>query len=392
MEFMQATNGVSVETELQWRKILKSCNNPLGLSEEMVYESLDLCPPQNFKGARHIGRYLIPRSVFRYNEEEQPRDKNNDPDHVNNLLNDYEVNGYNNSCPPPIGCIDIESRHSYGVKGQSGFNRDDVYQTLGQECVIVDLYDYESKRAEIVARNQSNHHSNPFLVQSKQDYIKEVCNAIEANVIEETEDAITELVKEIAANKSYHIRSQIVQSCVKNCQLYPNFRTYNSAGTKNNPNSLKGALNFNGFPQAGVKGRSKEEIEAQGYIIYQAGEGDSKASWMRGVTEGIKYGVPVWIIGYAPNRKSDLKKFREDWINEFNTMKEITIMFAGQILEGSNSSDFNEDSFPVKFGGFLPQYVKPNPKDGGRPTEKGIVNVDGNQVAFDPDGDCLTLS
>ena len=89
MEFMQATNGVSVETELQWRKILKSCNNPLGLSEEMVYESLDLCPPQNFKGARHIGRYLIPRSVFRYNEEEQPRDKNNDPDHVNNLLNDY---------------------------------------------------------------------------------------------------------------------------------------------------------------------------------------------------------------------------------------------------------------------------------------------------------------
>ena len=170
---------VTTEVELEWKKILKTCNNPLGLTEEMVEESLNLCPPQKFKGAKHLGRHLIPRSVLRYNEEEQPRDKNNDPDHVNNLLNDYDVNGYNNSCPPPICCFDTESKHAYSVKGQSGFNRDDAYETMHQECVIVDLYEYESKRAMIVARNQSNHHSNPFLIQTKHDYIKEACNAVE---------------------------------------------------------------------------------------------------------------------------------------------------------------------------------------------------------------------
>ena len=380
---------VATEIELEWKKILKTCNNPLGLTEDMMLESLRLCPPQKFKDAEHIGRYLIPKSVLRYNEEEQPRDKNNDPDHVNNLLSDYEVNGYNNACPPPICCFDQESKHSFSVKGQSGFNRDDVYETMGQECVIVDLYDYESRRAEIVARNQSNHHSNPFLIQTKQDYIKEVCNAVEAKVIEKTEDAITEFAKDIAANKSDHIRKQIVESTINNCQLYPNFRTYNSAGTKNNPNSLKGFLNFNGFPQAGVKGRNEKEIETQGYIIYLAGSGDNKASWMRAIHEGIKYNVPVWILGYAPTRKPNLKQFRKDWIMDFLEIKETTFKFVN--LFDGETIDFDEDVYPVKFGGFLPQYVKPNPKDGGRPTEVGLVDVDGNRIIFDPDGDCLTL-
>ena len=381
---------VTTEVELEWKKILKTCNNPLGLTEEMVEESLNLCPPQKFKGAKHLGRHLIPRSVLRYNEEEQPRDKNNDPDHVNNLLNDYDVNGYNNSCPPPICCFDTESKHAYSVKGQSGFNRDDAYETMHQECVIVDLYEYESKRAMIVARNQSNHHSNPFLIQTKHDYIKEACNAVEGKVIEKTEDAIAEFVKDIAANKSDHIRRQIVESTINNCQLYPNFRTYNSTGTKNNPNSLKGFLNFQGHPQAGVRGRQEKEIKAQGYIVYVAGQGDHKATWMRAIDEGLKYGLTVWILGYAPTRKPNLKKFRKDWIVDFLNMKETTIELSS-ILSSGDLIDFDEDVYPVKFGGFLAQYVKPNPKDDGRPTEVGLVDVDGNRVTFDPDGDCLTL-
>ena len=49
--------------------------------------------------------------------------------------------------------------------------------------------------------------------------------------------------------------------------MYPNFRTYNSTGTKNNPNSLKGFLNFQGHPQAGVRGRQEKEIKAVKAII-----------------------------------------------------------------------------------------------------------------------------
>ena len=71
-------------------------------------------------------------------------------------------------------------------------------------------------------------------------------------------------------------------------------------------------------------------------------------------------------------------------------MKETTIELSS-ILSSGDLIDFDEDVYPVKFGGFLAQYVKPNPKDDGRPTEVGLVDVDGNRVTFDPDGDCLTL-
>ena len=39
--------------------------------------------------------------------------------------------------------------------------------------------------------------------------------------------------------------------------------------------------------------------------------------------------------------------------------------------------EFNEDNFPIRIGGFLPQYTKPNPNDNGAPTEYTLVDVNG---------------
>jgi hypothetical protein len=37
-------------------------------------------------------------------------------------------------------------------------------------------------------------------------------------------------------------------------------------------------------------------------------------------------------------------------------------------------------NYPVKFIGFLPQDISPNPFDGGKPREEGIVDVYGTTV------------
>ena len=50
------------------------------LTDEHISESLNLCPPLEFKGGEFLGRYLIPDIFVRYNPEEQPRDKSNDKD------------------------------------------------------------------------------------------------------------------------------------------------------------------------------------------------------------------------------------------------------------------------------------------------------------------------
>ena len=113
---------------------------------------------------------------------------------------------------------------------------------------------------------------------------------------------------------------------------------------------------------------------------------------MRAIVHGTRLGLPVLVLGYAPTRQSDLRQFRIDYIEEFNETKSYLIEFANNIVNDGDTNEINENNFCVKLAGFLPQYVKPNPKDKGMPTEHGIVDVYGNKIIFNPKADCLTLS
>lgn len=371
--------------------------NPLNIGWKTLDESKKNCTYTVYDNATYLGRYLVPREYIRYNEEEQPRDKNNNPDHVNQLLNDFQVYGYDTTCHPIICCFDEQNRDPHHLRGQAGFNRSEVYDRLGQEVIIADIYKYDSKRSEIVVRNRSNHHRHPSDPQTTNDYVKDVCNAVDEGTIEHTKDAISDFVDEIACDRHHQTRESIKRKTAKNTNLYPNFRTYSSQTTKKTKNTLVGFLDLYGFPKAGIDGRTDDNgksIKEQGYIIYLAGEGGNKASWMRGISNSTKYDIPTWIFGYANERKPCLKSFREKWVEDFIELKELILQFSGNILEDCDVSDYSENNFPIKFGGFLCQYVKPNPKDGGRPTEIGLVDVHGNSLKtgkdFDPKADCLT--
>lgn len=85
---------------------------------------------------------------------------------------------------------------------------------------------------------------------------------------------------------------------------------------------------------------------------------------VRAITHATKLDIPVWFIGYSDKRVDDLKEFRSDYISEFNDQKETFVQFAKNILD--DGGELVEDSFQIKLAGFMPQYVKPNPKDKGR--------------------------
>ena len=76
-----------------------------------------------------------------------------------------------------------------------------------------------------------------------------------------------------------------------------------------------------GYAAQGVSDRTDEQLVAQGYITYCAAEGDNKATWARSLAHGQKLGIPVWVFGYASTRQSDLKVFRQQWVEEFKEMK-----------------------------------------------------------------------
>lgn len=385
-----ANRQVSVETIAEWAKALSICSNPLGLNETLLQKTLEECPPIEYRGATHLGRYLIPVAYVRYDAAQQPRDKNNDPDHVNDLVNNYETVGYRTDSQPPIACFDDKDTSSLKLRAQSGYNRSEALQRIGQDCYFFDIYRYDSLYWEIVARNQSNHHSNPQLSQKWTDYQKEVINAVADNVIPGEQSAIDAFVDLIAADKTAKTRLRIKKACYNSCGVFPNFCSYNSAG--HGKNTLNGFVSENGFAKQGIENRSDEELQQQGYIIYCAGEGNGKSVWARGIVNSTRLGVPTWVIGYSTKRVHDLQQFREDWIREFNETKDTFIEFAQNVVGDGSISEIDEYNFPVKLAGFMSQYIKPNPNDMGRPTEVGLVDVYGNTIKFDPEGDCLTLT
>jgi hypothetical protein len=111
---------------------------------------------------------------------------------------------------------------------------------------------------------------------------------------------------------------------------------------------------------------------------------------MRAITNSVKYSVPVYVIGYSQNRVDDLVEFREKFIESWNEQKEILVNFAEGLFE--DYGQFDESRIQVKLAGFKAQYIKPDPNDKGRPTEQGLVDVEGNTISFSATADCLTLS
>ena len=373
-----------------WDLMKQSASNPLEISEELVQESLKKCPPKKYKGAKFLGRHIIPMTFVRYAFEEQTRDKSNDVTAVQNIANDFKVNGVDLSQEPPIVAFDPE--HPQTVQGLAGYHRQQVFQNLTQEIYFFDVYYFEGPHAEYnkeLVRNQSNHHKGAHTTQTKPDYIKSVSNTVARGLVPNTYEAITDFV-ELICDKAPNVRRTIVKEVCASSETYSNFVTYSSQRTAKNKNSLVSFLKDHGFAAAGIENRTIEDIQEQGYIVYCAAAGDNQSTWARAVTNSVKYGVPVFILGYSDHRTDDLNIFRQKWINDFNSQKGIMLEFAQSVLNDPNA-DIDEDNFPVKLGGFLPQYVKANPEDKGAPTEYGVVDQLGNVVEFNPNMNCLTM-
>ena len=390
---MVTRNSVPLQTVAEWDRIRNGELNPLNLNETVLELSLKLAPHKEFKGGHHLGRYLIPFGCMTFDEGKQSRDKSNDVNHVQSIVNRYELMGYAKDAQPMMGTL--QSGSDTQVNGFAGYHRDGACYIFGQKFYIVDIYDFDTPLDRRVARNQSNHHKDLTLTQTINDYVKEIVNAAEAGEILKTETAVSDLAWRLAEGDKTkkQIENSIIPKAIRLLgSVYADFRTYSSmTGEAAGDNTLQKWLARYGFVPQGVQHRTDEQLIAQGYISYCAAEGDNKATWARAIAHGQRLGIPVWVFGYASTRQSDLKTFRNEWIEEFKEMKSTFVDFSFGITDASQGDGIDESVFWCKFAGFLNQHVQPDATKGGRPTEVGLVNAEGNSIVFDPEGDCLTI-
>jgi|TARA_B100000424_G_C22918550_1_gene488737 hypothetical protein len=402
--------------------LTKTDGNPFELDDSVLQETIQLSKPihETRKWTNVIpndayeyhGRYLIHDKFVRYDRAEQPREKSNEIEQVNELTNDFEVNGLRKDAEVCVGIGDPQDIDPSKIKGLSGYHRRAARNNLPikQKLSFYDLYTFKSLFWERVARNVTNHHGNPQLKQKWTDYKSEAINAVNDKIIERDEDSISDFVNLIAADKPAKTRKKIIAHALKEVGVYPNFRTYAPQGSGEHTIQWCVTNELN-LPKMGFEGRTDndaEEIKKQGYILYASDRGDALRAWGSGINKTIRWGTPIWVLGYSNKRVTDLLAWRETFIEEFLAYKQTMIQFAHQTakvwVNDDCSDDFNsldvddmvdgvdESLFPIKLAGFLPQHTSRNAKDGGRPTEVGLVDVYGKTIKFNPKGDCLTLT
>ena len=377
------TSASLVQIQLYYNKMIANLANPLGITEELVDQ---LPEPKEYPGATFICRVLAPRSCVNYAQSKQPRDKQNDISHLNDLKNDFEVYGIRLDKYPPIVKFAKDSTNPYLLDGVAGWHRDVVLDDLGQEYYVYDVYEFDTPWHERVARSSTNWSVGPFKTQNRNDYLKEICNAVESGEIAADADSITSAVDQIAADRSDGVRRWIKREALAKTQVIANFRTFNPEGKSQN--SIHAFCTKNKIPVAGVNDRENKDIKKQGCITYFATNANNMATWGRGFAFSQKYDLPVLYFGYLSERKSDLRKQRLALLAEFEQVKQLFVKgcFAVAGVENNGEPHY----FPIRFAGFLPQNIKPDNVSGGLDTEHMIVDVDGNALKFSPDMPCLT--
>jgi hypothetical protein len=375
----------SLQTQLYYDKLITTLENPLNLSEELVQQMPE---PREYPGSQFVQRVMAPRSLVSYDRAKQPRDKLNDNEHLQNLKNDYEVYGIRVDKYPPIVKKSSDSTNEYLLEGVAGWHRDDVLSQFGQEFYVYDIYEFDTPWAERVVRSASNWSNGPQKTQSRNDYVKEICNAVEIGEISSDVESIDKAIEEIAADTTAKTRRFIKKEVIANTQVIANFRTYNPEGGLKSKNSIKYFCQEQGIPFAGTVGRTDQEVVEQGCITYFASNTNNFSTWARGWVNAAKYGVPIYLIAYLETRDGDITQAREELLNEFTKLKQ---MWVSEVFKVAGVDNTGEDHyFPVKLVALLPQNVKPDNVNGGLPTETTLVDIEGNVVKFDLDMQCLS--
>ena len=69
--------------------------------------------------------------------------------------------------------------------------------------------------------------------------------------------------------------------------------------------------------------------------------------------------------------------------------QKATLLDFFNTVASETQQEFTKN-FPIKIAGFLPQYIKPDAKHKGRPSENTLVDQYGKSLNFDKEAKCLS--
>jgi len=334
-----------------------------------INRSLKTNPPQYGVGVQFIERKIGKLSTLRTTDSKgnslQPREKNIEKDQ-RTTKHSFEVNGvmYGKNVMVAELCNDnIEELIS-------GFGRHYTFGEMGVDTYFWDVVKFDSPYWKAIRKRSFNAGADHIALgtpNTEGTYIKGLVELKDLDSFNWRDDnAVKTALFEMSEGQPG--RAQLNEKDIK--KLLKTFRKSNSkyigitAYDKLDANKAASKL---GLPTSGyVKDISLSAFETVGFV-YKSGKQQSKIiDWAKHYDN---YGEKIKITGYIEHTELDEE-----------VIKRARNAFMAHLAETIETLRFYLDTKYhdiIDFQGFLAQITTPDPKQGGKPKERGLVDING---------------
>jgi len=294
---------------------------------------------------------------------------------VNNLHNvrqleeSYKVYGILYDEPVQVVMVDPDNKDRF--IGVTGHHRNEAQENLGWDYAIYDVVEFKKPIDRITFGAISNQHK-PRAASTIEDIVKMIAMAVgdgERGYLPNDDVSIKAFIDIIAKDRTEFKRRFIFRK----------YRTIKSKFDSMKPLDGEKANELADSLEAPYGG-DKNFVDS-GEYGYVKDTGGYKSVMHDGLKLWLRDDKDIVVTGYIthPN-PSNLYKKRKSWKEDIDNMNNFLYSVAAKLTNMKVEDIKKLNKSPFNYGGFLPQVVTNDPKQGGLPKENGIVDVNGQPV------------
>jgi len=294
---------------------------------------------------------------------------------VNNLHNvrqleeSYKVYGILYDEPVQVVMVDPDNKDRF--IGVTGHHRNEAQENLGWDYAIYDVVEFKKPIDRITFGAISNQHK-PRAASTIEDIVKMIAMAVgdgERGYLPNDDVSIKAFIDIIAKDRTEFKRRFIFRK----------YRTIKSKFDSMKPLDGEKANELADSLEAPYGG-DKNFVDS-GEYGYVKDTGGYKSVMHDGLKLWLRDDKDIVVTGYITHPKpSNLYKKRKSWKEDIDNMNNFLYSVAAKLTNMKVEDIKKLNKSPFNYGGFLPQVVTNDPKQGGLPKENGIVDVNGQPV------------
>ena len=295
------------------------------------------------------------------------------------IARSFEAIGWKHDKNPIAVSVNPDNKELFDLEW--GFTRLQAASMKEWDTIIVDVVEHIGKPVDVFSdKFTSNDHSGEaHTPNTKEDIVNGALKAVKDKMITNDPVEVKAWIKRVTPEMTKDDRANIYKSYKTQKSSNGPVRTWHQGKGQN---SVKEYADNNNIPYSGDKNFTKSGKLAYvtHYSTLKSVIGDCKQTYME-----YDRKHPVSIIGYIdePKAAPALYNQRKAWKTNAQTYINAECEWIQHIAELAGVEidlDKIKEVLPIKLSGFLWQNQEPNSKSGGETKEKGIVDVNGNNI------------